>query len=316
MIANRGYEAYTHPQGEGAFEQALLLGPDLILLDINMPDISGYEVCALLKSNDETKHIPVIFISSSNDIGDKVYAFDSGAVDYITKPFHAAEVLARIDSHLQLKAIQLELQSRIKREEELRLALEASNAELRRLSMQDYLTGLYNRRFLEDYLQKLTLETQGAAKDQGRDKTQRINILMLDIDNFKAINDDYGHHIGDKVLKHIADLCEGALELNDIAARYGGEEFVLVLVKKTAEQAANIAETLRLKAEAFPWEDIALELEVTISIGVSSTSKLYNFEELIAEADASLYIAKNEGKNRVSIHPNTQDHTKDIFVKL
>lgn len=208
MLTEKGYKVRGVTNGETALTAVSFAPPDLILLDISMPDMDGYEVCRRLKANEQTKQIPVIFISAMNEVLDKVRAFAIGGVDYITKPYHVEEVLMRVKTHLTLRHLQVEL--------------EQANAELRRLVTLDGLTQIANRRRFDEYL---TQEWLRSAREQ-----QPLALVFCDIDYFKPYNDTYGHQAGDDCLRQVAQTLETvAHRPADLAARYGGEEFALIL---------------------------------------------------------------------------------------
>jgi diguanylate cyclase (GGDEF)-like protein len=170
-------------------------------------------------------------------------------------------------------------------------ALEIQARELEILAMRDPLTGLYNRRHLEN-----TLETEFR---EAKLSQQPLTVLLFDADDFKRINDTFSHHVGDLVLTEITDLTRTHTRVTDIAARYGGEEFVVVMPKTTAQTAQGIAERLRQHIENHDWERLAKGLKVTVSIGVADDLSLPDFEKLLSLADARMYEAKNDGKNKV-----------------
>lgn len=241
--------------------------PDLILLDVQMPDMDGYEVLKELKSNRATEHIPVIFITSNDTIDEEERGLLKGAVDYITKPIRPAIVKARIKTHITIK--------------NQRDALVYS-------SSHDQLTGLYNRRHLDE---------EGDRKFSRAQRTQdKLSVIMLDIDHFKVVNDTYGHLSGDNVLIAVSNLFSIFKRNEDFATRYGGEEFVIMLDNCGLADAKEKAENIRLKIEILRPDGI----EIRASFGVAEFSARHNsFEELLKDADSALYKAKNSGRNLV-----------------
>lgn len=260
---------------EQGFRKAEAYQPDLILLDVLMPDISGFELIKKLKHNSQTSSIPVIFITALNDSSHEEQGLRLGACDYIYKPFHAAIVQARVRLHLQLA-----------RQRKM----------LEQLAHIDPLTGIANRR---KYDQVLDLYWRTALRQHST-----LSIVMLDIDHFKEYNDHYGHAAGDKVLHQIAHRLKDSLKRpNDFIARYGGEEFVLLLPesddqgsRQLIEQCLQAVEDLQLPHDYSPVSNI-----VTLSAGGLSCQPSQNQEPLdaIKQADAMLYQAKQCGKNRV-----------------
>lgn len=249
--------------------------PDLILLDIVMPGMNGYEVCRILKSDALTKNIPIIFITAKNSEDDETRGFELGAVDYITKPFSAAIVQARIRTHLELK-----------RHRDL----------FERLSTIDGLTGIANRRRFDECIQS---EWQRAQR-----LSSPIGLIMADIDHFKAYNDFYGHQQGDACLKQVAEtLADSVANDTDLVARYGGEEFVCVLphtdsagVVNTANRVLENIQQLKLIHAASP-----VDSYVTVSMGCLSVKPKYSdtISDFILSVDKYLYAAKREGRNQV-----------------
>ncbi|MCT7541082.1 GGDEF domain-containing response regulator [Aliarcobacter cryaerophilus] len=272
------YEVKIAKSGTKALE--ILESPndiDLILLDIEMPDINGYDVCKRIKNNDTIKNIPIIFITGRTSQEDEEYGLNLGAIDYITKPFNKAIVKLRIKNYLDLKI---------------------KNDMLEKLSMYDGLTNIRNRRFFDETFEKTFNEIK-------RDK-KSLAVLMIDIDFFKPYNDNYGHGQGDETLRKVAKALEKTIKrASDFVARYGGEEFVILLkdIKKDGVEAVanNLLNAVReLK---ITHEFSKIENYVTISIGASfynSNSDVTKLE-LLLKADETLYNVKNSGRNNFAI---------------
>ncbi len=264
--------------GEKALEIAFSSNPpDLILLDVLMPGIDGYEVCKRLKSSAHTKSIPIIFITGKVSEEDEIYGFSLGAVEYITKPFRPIVVKVRVNTQAELKRHRDYLEG---------------------ISYLDGLTGIPNRRKLNEYLLFY-------CDISHREKTP-ISMIMMDTDHFKLYNDHYGHQEGDTCLIRIAKaLIEVPGDKADFAARFGGEEFACILPNKTQEEAVVIAEKLRLAVAdlKIPHETSLVEPYVTISLGVASVipSGDTTCKDLVRAADEALYRSKASGRNRVSI---------------
>ncbi|MCK5312676.1 MAG: PleD family two-component system response regulator [Desulfobacteraceae bacterium] len=269
------YQIKMAISGEKAIEIAASEDqPDLILLDIIMPGIDGYEVCKRLKNNHRTEKIPIIFITAKNQEEDETKGLDYGAVDYITKPFSLPIVKARVKTHLELKKHRDILED---------------------LSTLDGLTGIPNRRKFDDYL---NIEWKRAVRD-----SYPLSLIMIDIDYFKLFNDNYGHGTGDECLKKVAnDLSMTARRPADFVARYGGEEFASVLPNTTIENAIEFAELLRLNIEKLniPHDFSPTYNKVTISLGCASTTPTIkkSYDLLIRSADNALYKAKSDGRNK------------------
>lgn len=249
--------------------------PDMILLDVMMPNMDGYEVCKQLKEAPETKDIPIIFITAMDQMKDEEYGLSIGAIDYITKPFSPPIVKVRVKNHLELKKYR-----------DL----------LKQYSMIDGLTGIPNRRRFDEALQ---MEWSRARRYE-----KPISLLMLDIDYFKAYNDTYGHLEGDECLRKVAATLQNGLKRStDMVARWGGEEFACLLTDIDHNDAVNIAEELRTRIanEQIPHEKSTIANYVTISVGVATVkpNEEENIESLLKKADEGLYKAKQAGRNQV-----------------
>lgn len=271
------YKIRVATNGEKALEIAFSDNPpDLILLDVLMPDMDGYEVCRRLKAFPQTKGIPVIFITGKVDEEDEINGFNIGAVEYITKPFRPVVVKARVHTHAELKRYRDYLE---------------------RISFLDGLTGIPNRRRLDEYL----AYAYGFAVRE----SFPISMIMMDVDHFKLFNDHYGHQEGDACLIRIAQVFSGAfVRKTDFVARYGGEEFACILPNTPKEATLVMAEKLRLRVAALqiPHAASLTDSIVTISLGVATIypEMLSDCKDLISTADEALYHAKQSGRNKVS----------------
>lgn len=294
MLSENGYEVRRTINGRQAIDAARIDPPDLILLDIRMPDMDGYSVCEQLKAHPGTAAIPVIFLSALDRALDKVKAFSVGGVDYITKPFQTEEVLARVKTQLVLRRQQVQLQQEILERQKAEVALQQANEKLKRLANLDGLTQVSNRRRFDEYL---TAEWRRLSRDR-----QPLSLLLADVDHFKAYNDTYGHLAGDDCLRTIARVLNQVVKRPaDLVARYGGEEFALVLPNTPERGAVRITERLQtlLGDLAIAHESSPIAPFVTLSIGISSQvpSVQTYAESLVAQADSALYRAKSEGRN-------------------
>jgi diguanylate cyclase (GGDEF)-like protein len=291
MLEEEGFGVVEASDGVQALERVRDANPDIILLDTNMPNMDGIDVCRHLKADPTTQGIPIIFVSGVNELEDKVHAFQEGATDYITKPFQVEEVIARVTTHLTLRNLQTALEQQIAALKRTQNELETSNRELARLSVQDSLTGLHNRRYLDENLQSVFSQARRYGKS--------LSVMMCDIDNFKHVNDTLSHEVGDHVLKHVADILQRNVRDADITARYGGEEFVIVFPETLVSHAAIVCERIRQNVEQHPWEDVAPGLQVTLSMGLTGDITVTDHEKMLATADNKLYTAKADGKNRL-----------------
>jgi diguanylate cyclase (GGDEF)-like protein len=282
-----GYRTRVAMDGESAIEQVQADAPELILLDVQMPGIDGFETCLRLKANPVTQDIPIIFITASVDLDSKVKGLSIGAVDYITKPFQKEEVLARVRVHLELRFLTRKVQ-------EQAIALKQANQELHRLANLDGLTEVANRRRFDEYFDQ-------EWRRSGRDRTP-LSLILCDIDYFKNYNDHYGHQAGDACLRKVAQAISETLHRPaDLVARYGGEEFAIILPNTPLEGAVHIAELLQIQIEQLGILHAQSQVSsyITLSLGISSQvpEPLQENHTLIAATDKALYLAKSEGRN-------------------
>ncbi|KAA3616553.1 MAG: diguanylate cyclase [Calditrichaeota bacterium] len=284
-----GYEVIPARDGEEALLLVQESKPDLILLDVMMPKLNGFEVCERIKANSATEYIPVIMVTALNDIEHKIRGEEAGADDFISKPFNKMELLIRVRSLLRIKLLHDQLSEKIA---ELALAKER----LRQLAITDGLTRLYNHRHFKEVLM---LEL-----DRAKRHNQNISVVMIDIDHFKCYNDTHGHQAGDVLLQQIACLYSNNIRKIDLAARYGGEEFVLVLIETDKEAATIAANKIRAIVEDHPFENEETQPDgkITISMGVATFPEdAIDFDGLVGVADRRLYMAKDNGRNQVAV---------------
>jgi diguanylate cyclase (GGDEF)-like protein len=274
-ILSPNYAIFTAKSGSEGLQRAAAERPDLILLDIIMPDMSGFDVLKTLKADPDLESIPVVIITGLDNEADEEKGLLLGAVDYISKPFKNAVILARVRTHLQiLRHIRT----------------------IEHLIRTDPLTDIPNRRCFNE---RIAMEWKRAARDK-----KPVSFLMIDVDKFKKYNDVYGHPQGDVLLQRISKIfVSNARRPADLAVRLGGEEFGMLLPETPAEPAYAIAERVRLEVEAagIPLADGGALTSATVSIGVATQvpSGKTGIEDFIARADANLYAAKKNGRNRV-----------------
>lgn len=267
--------------GSDGLKKAHSAQPDLILLDIAMPDMTGFDVLRELKKNTKTCDIPVIIVTALPDNNNEERGLRLGAVDYIIKPFSPPVVKMRISIHLRLQALNRKL-------------LQA-NEELRRLATIDPLTGLYNRRH---FVQELKKGLQRLQRGE-----EKLSLIVLDIDDFKAINDRYGHDVGDRVLVHIAKRIQSVLRSSDVFGRLGGEEFAILLPQTTVTDASRIAAELCQLLSSQPLESGEERFTVSASFGVADfLEDEMCVEQTMKKADLALYHAKRTGRDRVVVY--------------
>ena len=282
ILEQIGYETTFATGGKKALERLEIVKPDLILLDLMMPDMGGLEVCEILKADPKYQKIPIIFLTASNEQENLIDAFEKGAVDYVTKPFHSAELLARVRTHLELK------QAR----DDLHEAYEV----LESLVVVDPLTGVANRRAIDTFAQEEYERAQ-------RYKTE-FSVLMIDLDHFKQVNDIYGHYIGDECLKIVAEKLNDSLRSVDQFGRFGAEEFVAILPQTNLTEAIKVAERIRLEISQLAPDIKDFSTSLSVSIGVSAfEEKDQVLMDVFIRADKALYEAKEMGRNLVRANP-------------
>ncbi len=266
-------ELHSSTSGEEGLRMALALKPDVILLDIELEGIDGFEVLQRLKEDARTRDIAVIFISASTETMDRVRCLDLGAIDFISKPFDMAELKARLRSAIRAQQL---------------LRMLSQRAQL------DGLTALWNRAFFD---QRLATEVA-----QARRLGHPLSLILTDIDHFKSVNDRFGHPFGDEVLAYFATILSSR-RATDIACRYGGEEFAIILPGVTVANAAEVAEEMRKGFEGHTWRRHP-DLVLTASFGVADLTMVASAgtsQDLLARADLALYGAKRSGRNKVSL---------------
>ncbi|MGL1903310.1 MAG: diguanylate cyclase [Fibrobacterales bacterium] len=275
ILVLNGYHVIIALNAEDAVRIANQTPPDLVMLDINMPDVDGYELSMQMKTNKSLEEIPIIFISASTDTHTIVKAFDSGGVDYVTKPIERREVLARVKVHLELQKIKRELL--------------ITNKKLQQLAITDELTQTYNRRNMIDRL-------RDAFSYSDRYKTD-VSVLMVDLDYFKRVNDSFGHNAGDAVLSDVSKVMKEMVRDSDVVGRWGGEEFVLIFPHTNIDGALEVSEKIRRELEERSWA--MTQAGVTISGGLVQHQRGEAIDDCINRADILMYKAKEAGRNRI-----------------
>ncbi|MBI3611392.1 MAG: diguanylate cyclase [Nitrospirae bacterium] len=293
VLESAGHEVVLAETGAAGFRLARTERVGLILLDVVLPDFSGQQVCQWMKRDETTASIPIIMLTAKSSIEDKVAGLQMGADDYLPKPFNEQELLARIQAGLRTKTLQDQLRGKNDQLENLLRDVEQK-------AITDALTGLFNRRHFNELL------------DREFSRAKRFNdplaCLMLDIDNFKSINDTYGHPTGDSVLSEVATILKQTLRLIEVAARYGGEEFVLLLPKTKPREAGKPATRIIESVATHHFKGLPPDKVVTVSIGISGLPDplIAMKENLIQCADFALYRAKRGGKNRFEISTGSE----------
>jgi len=286
-LAQRGYEVSTAGSAEEALHIIHTNRPDILLLDIFMPKVSGVDLLRKLRESEGTSSLPVILVSALGDTSHIVRGLEEGANDYVTKPVNQPILVARIEALLRSSAMvrRLEVQTEI----------------LARLAAYDELTGVYNRRSLFHALEN----EMSRSGRYGRD----LGVVLFDIDHFKVINDACGHAAGDAILRAVAQRALDALRSCDTLCRYGGEEFCAILPETNATGALRAAERVRIAVEIDPFDGAGQPLQVTVSAGIAAWKGVRggDMPDLLACADRALYRAKHAGRNRVHLYDEAAD---------
>jgi diguanylate cyclase (GGDEF)-like protein len=280
-ILGYDYDIMVALDGKSALKLAQEYHPDLILLDIMMPEMDGYEVCKALKANPYTANIPVIFNTARTDEDSIEKAYTIGGIDYICKPFKPKEIKVRVEIQLRMKRALKEL--------------EKSKRQLALLASLDPLTKLYNRRYFIIYSNNIV--------SNAKKRNIPISVVMFDLDNFKQINDTYGHSVGDDVLIEIANMLKGLSTKDEIICRYGGEEFAVLLKNSTIEETKEFANELKERMNSLKIPTKSDTIGVTASIGISAVDleKEDSIEDALNRADSAMYKVKHTTKNDIKV---------------
>jgi two-component system cell cycle response regulator len=281
-LEERGYEVREADNGTAAIEQCLANPPAVVLLDVEMPGLNGHEVLARLKAEESVKHIPVVFLTNHSSMDEVLRGLEGGANDYLSKPFQVPELLARVGAAARVSKLQEELRQR--------------NLELDKTSRTDVLTGLFNRRHLEEQLRN--------SISTGRRREEPVGLLLFDLDHFKSVNDTYGHPAGDAVLVEFSRRLAAELRAGDIAGRWGGEEFLVILPHTGLAGTVEAGERIRSATAMEPFFAADQPIAVTVSGGGAAGVGMSD-EDLVHRADNGLYEAKDRGRNCVVVTAET-----------
>ena len=279
-LRSRGYEIREAGDGARALEMVHEQPPDLILLDVMLPDIDGYEISRRIKNDETLPFIPIILVTARDSTQDKVAGLDAGADDYLTKPINFPELEARVRSMLRIKRLQDEL--------------EEKNRELQRLSISDGLTGLFNHRHIHGLLDE--------EFERARRSGDPLTVAMFDLDRFKAINDTYGHQAGDRVLQQLADILRRTARDIDRLGRYGGEEFMVILPETDIENGAVFVERVRQEVARHSFvigRDKSITMTISAGVATFPHELVGSPQTLVRLADEALYAAKAMGRDRI-----------------
>lgn len=290
LLTKMKYEVHTARDGEEALQKAEALVPDIILLDVMMPKLNGFEVCKRVKASPEGMYIPIILLTAKSELMSKIEGLDCGADEYLTKPYDMSELTARIRSMLRIKG--------------LNDSLRTANRQLEELSVTDELTKLYNRRYIN---RKLDEEFRRATRYK-----RPLSLLMFDADHFKSVNDTYGHAFGDVVLRDIARIILDTAREVDICGRFGGEEFIAILPDTELDRALIVGDRIRKNVESHEFADGHHSTRRTVSVGIAALPEdsIKDEFELVEWADKALYHAKTHGRNQVVAHKDLEEFNK------
>ncbi len=286
MVKSMGYTVVTAVNGKDAFTRLRGQSVDIVLLDLMMPEMDGFEFCQKAREDPTLHDLHIIITSARDALEDKVRGLELGAADYLTKPFSLTELQARI-----------KVGERIVRYQKM---LRAQQSLLEDLVRKDELTGLANRRSVEERLREELPRTERYK--------HALSVLLADIDHFKTVNDTYGHSYGDFVLKEVAQAFARQCRATDLCARYGGEEFVILLPETSLPEARLVAERLCVAVRDLSFTQAGKAVHVTASFGVTSvnTDHPESLDELLEQADQALYAAKRNGRDRVEVYAPAQ----------
>ena len=280
--------AYT---GGDGINRAIESLPDIVLLDLILPDTTGYDVCRLLRNHAKTSNVQIIVLTARGEIDSKITAFKCGANDYVTKPYDVKELNERITACLRVQRVREDLDKLIHDQRETRGNL----LKAEQLAITDPLTGLFNRRFFDDILSRefLRFHRYGIF----------FSFMMIDVDYFKKINDSISHQAGDKVLCELSEVIRSQVRDIDILSRWGGDEFGVILPHSSCDVAAPIANRILKAVSAHQFSPLAGGESLTVSIGVSGlpTENISKASQIVEAADQALMRAKKKGRQQVEV---------------
>ena len=286
LLESRGYEVHAVGSGIEALKISKQAPPDVVILDVVLEDMDGHAVCRWLRLNEGTRDSVILMLTVKNEVKARIEGLHVGADDYLPKPYDDDELEARIYAALRSRSVRFELR---KRNQEL----EGMLTRAEQVAMTDTVTGLFNRRRFNDVLKR----EWATAKRYGH----ALSCALVDVDNFKQVNDAHGHGAGDEALRHVAELVLSSVREVDLCARYGGDEFAVLLPHTPRDKAALVMERIRVKLiEArVGWGPECAQVSISVGIASSEEPAIRAADELVEAADAALYEAKREGRDRV-----------------
>ena len=283
-LKSKNYQISIANSGAKALDLVLKLGPDLILLDIMMPEMDGYEVCKRLKADASTRDIPVLFITAKTETKDVIKGFRVGGLDYITKPFRLEEVLARVETHLRLRKT-------LRDKDNLISELRDTQEILMNSARMDLLTGLLSRPGLEDKL----VQEQSKSQIMGK----AFSVILADIDHIGEINSKFGMKMGDQIIIRTGSILKESVANQELVGRWSSEEFLILLPETTLEEAKALAEKIRSRIEKEKLDFNQNQISLTLSMGVNHCLPDMEWDKCIAEAQECMHQAKALGRNRL-----------------
>jgi len=289
--------------GNDALRELLHHDFALAILDVQMPEMDGYELARLIRGREKTSRLPIIFLSAIYSDSFHIFkGYNSGAVDFITKPFHPEILIGKVLFFMEIYRQQQQLKATISELERTKQLVLEQNRLLERMATHDELTGLCNRRKLADVMKR--------EVERSRRYGTELSLLMLDLDYFKKVNDTYGHDFGDFVIKEFAVRILAGIRSSDFSFRFGGEEFIVLLPQTSLSGAKTAAEKIRSLCAEQPFAEFQVSITMTVSIGIASYQehKPQQPDGLICCADRALYLAKELGRNRVVVYTSTAEH--------
>lgn len=286
ILEELGFEVLWANTGVQGMKQIRNHLPDLIILDLVLPDINGHEICKWLRKQEDTRNIPVIMVTAKEKMEDKILGLAEGANDYITKPFVPQELKARVEVSIRIKRLQDEL---LRKNE----AYEGLLKQVQKMAETDPVTGLFNRRYFQEVLQQEFARSQRSLAP--------LCCMMIDVDGFKQINDSLGHEAGDQVLMGIGKIVQTQIRNVDLVARYGGDEMVVLLPGLPRDDGRSVAERILNQVRGYKFPALEEKQRLTVSIGLAALPDPGVLEprQLVLAADYALYQSKHRGRNRV-----------------
>ncbi|AHC14163.1 GGDEF domain-containing response regulator [Salinispira pacifica] len=292
MLDQKGYEPAVALNGNEAISFIRKREEiDAVLMDVMMPGMNGYEATRKIREFRSKEELPIIFLTALDDRKDISRGFQSGGVDYITKPFDSEELMHRLNLHIELSQTRSQLEERLEELEEKNRQLTDLKKKLELLASTDPLTEILNRRAMSERLHE--------EIDRARRYNHSFSIIFLDLDHFKQINDSYGHEAGDKALVQFSDILKESVRSGDLVSRWGGEEFLLLVLNAGISDAMDLAGRIKQSAENADWDFVSEGYRLSFTAGVVELGSEEDYDSLFKRADEALYEGKEGGRDRI-----------------